>query len=295
MAVIYSKMGGPAGANLLVNPRRLSDGLGVNAVDMRRGSGDLRPIRRPVPVIADTPAISSLLAGDTVIEGGTLVYVLTLAWPTVLPAIYSISWGGGGGTASPDDYVAPPTFTNGVTFTGGNTQIIVPAGVSSFEIRFQTFNDLLVEDAYETLPLTIGGVSAIGNILDDESTTLEVTSWTYPVEVVESLNAGLALGANSRFTTEPMDELNVGLALVSGTLRDGIQFYADEIHQLDVSLSITGGALINVLKTHVQPPEDFIDVSLSITGGTLANGLVSNIMEPEGLDVGLTITSGTLA
>lgn len=168
MAVIYSKMGGPAGANLLVNPRRLSDGLGVNAVDMRRGSGDLRPIREPVPVIADTPAVSSLLTGDMVVEGNTLVFVCTLSWPAVLPAIYSISWGGG--SASSSDYTSPPTLTNGVTFITGNTQILVPVGVQTFQIRFGTVDDAAVEST-EELPLTIGGVTALGSILDNDGTS----------------------------------------------------------------------------------------------------------------------------
>lgn len=166
MAVIYSKMGGPAGANLLVNPRRLSDGLGVNAVDMRRGSGDLRPIRRPVPVIADTPAVSSLLVGSTVTEGQILTFTCTLGWRTVLPAIYSISWGGGSATSG-IDYVSPPSFTQGVTLISGNTEIVVPAGVQSFEIRFITVDDSL-DESTEDLPLTIGGMTAIGYILDND-------------------------------------------------------------------------------------------------------------------------------
>jgi hypothetical protein len=167
MANIYSKMGGPVGANLIVNPRRLSDGLGVNAVDMRRGSGDFRPLRLPVPVVADAPAISSLLVGSTVVEGNPLTYTATLARPTILAAIYSISWGGG--TASSADYVAPPTFTNGVTLISGNTQIVVPAGVSSFVITFATVDDSDIEST-EYLPLTIGGVSATGSILDNDTT-----------------------------------------------------------------------------------------------------------------------------
>lgn len=155
------------GANVRVHARKLGDGLGVDAINMRRGSANLKPLLAPTPVFADTPAVSSVLIGSTVVEGNTLVYTCTLAYAAVLPAIYSISWGGG--TASSGDYTSPPTFSNGVTLINSDTQIVVPAGVASFTISIATVDDSDVE-VTETVPLTIGGVSATGSILDNDTT-----------------------------------------------------------------------------------------------------------------------------
>lgn len=153
------------GANQLVHPRRLAEGLGVNAINMRRGSADFRPLRAASAVVADAPAVSSVVVGDTVVEGNTLVYTVTLAWATRLAAIYSFSYGGG--TASMADYTSPPIFSHGVTTISGGSQIVVPVGVTTFTISIATVDDT-ADEPTEILPLTVGGVSADGNILDND-------------------------------------------------------------------------------------------------------------------------------
>ena len=121
---------------------------------------------------SDQPTITTIEPGapgpsdDKVTEGGTLGYTVTLSSPTTAPVTYPFAVGGG--TAVPGDF-GTPTFTNGVTLNFDGS-ITVPAGVDSFTVNVPTTQDTLVE-ADETLPLSIGGVSSTGTIVDDDAGT----------------------------------------------------------------------------------------------------------------------------
>ncbi|HEY0907230.1 MAG TPA: type I secretion C-terminal target domain-containing protein, partial [Methylophilus sp.] len=115
----------------------------------------------------DRATIDSITAGPgngSVVEGNPLVYTVALSATTNAPTTYSFALGGG--TASSGDYGAP-SFSNGVTYNATNGTITVPAGVSSFTVTVPTVDDTLVEPS-ETLPLTIGGVTGTGTILDND-------------------------------------------------------------------------------------------------------------------------------
>ncbi|MFZ9311721.1 MAG: SdrD B-like domain-containing protein, partial [Arenimonas sp.] len=117
----------------------------------------------PNPVISVTDAIAP--------EGSNLVHTATLSGPTVFPSTYPFSLTGV--TATPgDDFTAiTPTFSNGVTLSGGF--IVVPAGVSSFTITYPALIDNVNDDG-ETTTLTIGGVSGTGTILDPSIPELRI-------------------------------------------------------------------------------------------------------------------------
>lgn len=113
------------------------------------------------------PAITvSSIANDTVTEGEVLEHLVTLSGTTWTPTTYAISWGGG--TLDPSEYASLPLFTDGVIISAPYNNIVVPSGVSSFTIRWPTFDDGSVESS-ETLLFTIGGVSATGTVLDNDS------------------------------------------------------------------------------------------------------------------------------
>ncbi|MFC7421599.1 Calx-beta domain-containing protein, partial [Iodobacter arcticus] len=120
----------------------------------------------------DSPAIAGIevgnpgVADDNVVEGNSLVFNVTLSTATTKPETYAFNLGGG--TASTADY-GTATFSNGVTYNATTGLITVPAGVTSFAVTLPTVDDALVEITPETVPLTIGGVSATGGILDNDS------------------------------------------------------------------------------------------------------------------------------
>ncbi|MFR9720990.1 retention module-containing protein, partial [Aeromonas diversa] len=74
-----------------------------------------------------------------------------------------------GVTAGEGDFDrAGVTFSNGVTLSGDGQSVIVPAGVSGFTVTVPTVNDSL-DEADETLTLTVGGKDATGIIVDNDN------------------------------------------------------------------------------------------------------------------------------
>jgi uncharacterized repeat protein (TIGR01451 family) len=109
----------------------------------------------PNPVISVTDAIAP--------EGGNLVHTATLSGPTQFPSTYPFSLTGVTATAGDDFTAITPTFSNGVTLSGGF--ILVPAGISNFTITYAALIDDVYDDG-ETTILSIGGVSGTGTITD---------------------------------------------------------------------------------------------------------------------------------
>ncbi|HSI44705.1 MAG TPA: type I secretion C-terminal target domain-containing protein, partial [Methylophilus sp.] len=105
---------------------------------------------------------------DSVVEGNNLVYTVTLSTATNAPTTYTYSLGGG--TASSADY-GTAVFSNGVTYNAATGTITVPAGVSNFTVTVPTVDDTIVE-LNETLPLTIGGATGTGVIVDNDRATV---------------------------------------------------------------------------------------------------------------------------
>jgi len=120
-----------------------------------------------------TPLVLSVEPGapgsgdDGVLEGTSvpnqLVYTVTLnhASTTVVNLPVAI----GNGTANSNDY-GTPTFSNGVVLNADGT-VTVPAGVSTFTITVPTKADGVVEPD-ETLPVSVGGVTGTGVIVNDD-------------------------------------------------------------------------------------------------------------------------------
>ena len=117
----------------------------------------------------DQPSIISVEPGapgitdDAVVEGNPLVFTVTLSEAPLTPATYPFALGGG--SASPADY-GSAVFSNGVVLNPNGT-VTVPAGVTSFSVTLPTVDDALVEPT-ETVPLTVGGVTGTGSILDND-------------------------------------------------------------------------------------------------------------------------------
>ncbi|WP_193747488.1 retention module-containing protein, partial [Cellvibrio sp. OA-2007] len=96
-------------------------------------------------------------------EGDNLV--CTVTFDQVLGAPYTLSYSIGGGTASLADY-GTPIFSNGVTVVGGN--LLIPSGISSFNITLPTLDDSINEPT-EIVPFTFGALTINGNIYDNDA------------------------------------------------------------------------------------------------------------------------------
>ncbi|MGB0126148.1 MAG: retention module-containing protein, partial [Rhodocyclaceae bacterium] len=119
----------------------------------------------PPTIISVEPGAPGV-TDDAVPEGTPLIYTVTLSNPSSTPVSFPFSLGGG--SASPGDYVSPPTFSNGVTYDPATGTISIPAGVTSFTVTVPTVQDT-IDEANETVPLSIGGVTGTGTIIDDDA------------------------------------------------------------------------------------------------------------------------------
>lgn len=103
-----------------------------------------------------TPTISTVTS-PSVEEGNNLVFTVTTSgsYGITTTHTYALS----GTAVAPSDYSATPTFSNGVTESGGT--LSVPSGVSSFTATYTT---VVNGDNGETVILTVGGIAGTGTI-----------------------------------------------------------------------------------------------------------------------------------
>ncbi|MET2947465.1 tandem-95 repeat protein [Vibrio owensii] len=106
------------------------------------------------------------LTGNTVTEGEDVTFSVVLDEATETAVKYPITTLAPGSSADDSDVnLSNATYTNGVVFAGG--YLIVPAGVSSFEIIVPTIDDSKTENL-ESIVVEVGNASGIGYIQDDQ-------------------------------------------------------------------------------------------------------------------------------
>ena len=121
-----------------------------------------------------TPTVSTVTAA-VVTEGGNLVHTVTLTNASSTPTLLAYTLAGVTATAGVD-YNSLPTFSNGVTLAG--SVLTVPAGVTSFTVTVASIGDT-IDEANETYNLSVGSVTAVGTINDDDlAPTLSVGNVT---------------------------------------------------------------------------------------------------------------------
>ncbi|MFV8433698.1 tandem-95 repeat protein, partial [Vibrio owensii] len=155
------------------------------------------------------------LTGNTVTEGEDVTFSVVLDEATETAVKYPITTLAPGSSADDSDVnLSNATYTNGVVFAGG--YLIVPAGVSSFEIIVPTIDDLVVEND-ETMKVEIGSESGSSTILDNDSTSLSVS------------NAGdVSEGSDAVFTVSLSNEVQSPVVVNLSPKTDGNYTAEDE-------------------------------------------------------------------
>ena len=137
------------------------------------------------------PTVTSVSSASAT-EGSNIVHTVAVTGVAQAARTFALVFSGAavGGT----DYNATPTFSAGVTLSGGN--ITVSAGVTSFTVTVGTINNALT-DGSRAYTLTIGGASGTGSISDDETpspaftaTLTALTNATGTVTTLAYINAG---------------------------------------------------------------------------------------------------------
>ncbi len=146
--------------NLVEGPERLTLNVGGSSVTGLINDDD-------VPRISSVEPGQPGVGDDAVPEGNDLVYTVTLSATAANATVFPFAMGGG--SAGGADYRAPQFSAGVVLNTDGS--LTVPAGVSSFMVTVPTVDDSLVE-ALEALPLSVGGVTGTGGIIDNDQPTV---------------------------------------------------------------------------------------------------------------------------
>ncbi|MFH4400599.1 tandem-95 repeat protein [Vibrio diabolicus] len=151
------------------------DSFGYVAVDSESGVSDPSTVNivnemLDGNVAENGPSLS--VVGDSVTEGDNVTFSVVLDEVTSTAVKYQVDMLAQGSSVDKNDVnLSNATYTNGVVFLGG--YLIVPAGISSFEISIPTIDDLVVESS-ETIVLEIGGETGTATVLDNDSTELSV-------------------------------------------------------------------------------------------------------------------------
>ena len=118
---------------------------------------------------ASGPTVTSVTQTSGGTEGSPAVMTVALSGATSGSTNFAATLAGVTATGSGTDFtsdLASATYSNGVTFSGGN--IVVPDAVSGWTVTISTTGDTL-DEANETATLTIGGTAGTLTITDDDA------------------------------------------------------------------------------------------------------------------------------
>ncbi|MFH4857913.1 tandem-95 repeat protein [Vibrio diabolicus] len=197
----------------------VEDSFGYVAVDSESGVSDPSTVNivnemLDGNVAENGPSLS--VVGDSVTEGDNVTFSVVLDEVTSTAVKYQVDMLAQGSSVDKNDVnLSNATYTNGVVFLGG--YLIVPAGISSFEISIPTIDDLVVESS-ETIVLEIGGETGTATVLDNDSTELSVVDAGDVIEgtdaiftvllsnpVQEAVVVNLKSTTNDSYTAEDVD------------------------------------------------------------------------------------------
>ncbi|WP_045464224.1 tandem-95 repeat protein [Vibrio hyugaensis] len=245
------------------------------------------------------PSLS--LTGNTVTEGEDVTFSVVLDEATETAVKYPINTLAPGSSADDSDVnLSNATYTNGVVFAGG--YLIVPAGVSSFEIIVPTIDDLVVEND-ETMKVEIGGESGSSTILDNDSTTLSVSNagdvsegsdavFTVSLsnEVQSPVVVNLSPKTDGNYTAEDEDLGNMTVTYIDG---EGQEQTLDVSPSGDVTIpaGVTDITVtITTKQDDVYEGAESFGLVVTESGGITSNGVASGeaVIKDDGSAVGPT-------
>jgi hypothetical protein len=195
-------------------------------------------------------------------------------------------------------------FTSGLSdgdfYNAANAEHVatLSGGVITWDVADGRYKNLLYStELMEALVVARNmhefGLVAGGEDTPPNPTEVLATSNIYPIEVVEGLDMDFVL-TDALQITRDLGELDMGLALQSGSLRQLLRSYDEyEPEELDIDLVLLDGTLRVVFKS-TDMGDEGLDMDFILTDGVLRDALVQNAMLPEGLDMGLTLQNGSL-
>jgi hypothetical protein len=191
---------------------------------------------------ASGPTVTSVTQTSGGTEGSPAVMTVSLSGATSGSTNFAATLAGVTATGSGTDFtsdLASATYSNGVTFSGGN--MVVPDAVSGWTVTISTTSDTL-DEANETATLTVGGTAGTLTITDDDAaptiTGTASSTVTAGDPVVITYSPGLS-GQTRTYTLALTDGTAVG-----GTDYDNTTVTGDfAVTAGTGSVSISGGTV----------------------------------------------------
>lgn len=123
-----------------------------------------------------------------------------------------------------------------------------------------------------------------------------VTSMLYPLEVIDEVSPGITIDGG-HFLGAPGEILSFDttMSVDTGELRDILRTYNESPEAIDAQLAVDGGALTGVAEPHETEADDEVSTAMELTGGSLDTVLLTTEIDPDDLNLGITIESGTLS
>ncbi|BCB42218.1 hypothetical protein VagYM19_13450 [Vibrio alginolyticus] len=274
------------------------DSFGYVAVDSESGVSDPSTVNIVNEMLdgniaENGPSLS--VVGDSVTEGDNVTFSVVLDEVTSTAVKYQVDMLAQGSSVDKNDVnLSSATYTNGVVFLGG--YLIVPAGISSFEISIPTIDDLVVESS-ETIVLEIGGETGTATVLDNDSTELSVVDAGDVIEgtdaiftvllsnpVQEAVVVNLKSTTNDSYTAEDVD---LGTMVVTYVDTHGQTQTLDMAPNGDVTIP-PGVAEIKVAVPtkldNVHEGDESFGLTVTEIGSVTSNGIVTgnaNIVDSD--------------
>ncbi|HHX8287995.1 TPA: tandem-95 repeat protein, partial [Vibrio diabolicus] len=274
------------------------DSFGYVAVDSESGVSDPSTVNIVNEMLdgniaENGPSLS--VVGDSVTEGDNVTFSVILDEVTSTAVKYQVDMLAQGSSVDKNDVnLSSATYTNGVVFLGG--YLIVPAGISSFEISIPTIDDLVVESS-ETIVLEIGGETGTATVLDNDSTELSVVDAGDVIEgtdaiftvllsnpVQEAVVVNLKSTTNDSYTAEDVD---LGTMVVTYVDTHGQTQTLDMAPNGDVTIP-PGVAEIKVAVPtkldNVHEGDESFGLTVTEIGSVTSNGIVTgnaNIVDSD--------------
>ncbi|MFM2602284.1 tandem-95 repeat protein [Vibrio diabolicus] len=274
------------------------DSFGYVAVDSESGVSDPSTVNIVNEMLDGNVAENGLslsVVGDSVTEGDNVTFSVVLDEVTSTAVKYQVDMLAQGSSVDKNDVnLSNATYTNGVVFLGG--YLIVPAGISSFEISIPTIDDLVVESS-ETIVLEIGGETGTATVLDNDSTKLSVVDAGDVIEgtdaiftvllsnpVQEAVVVNLKSTTNDSYTAEDVD---LGTMVVTYVDTHGQTQTLDIAPNGDVTIP-PGVAEIKVAVPtkldNVHEGDESFGLTVTEIGSVTSNGIVTgnaNIVDSD--------------
>ncbi|HHF0551141.1 TPA: tandem-95 repeat protein [Vibrio antiquarius] len=274
------------------------DSFGYVAVDSESGVSDPSTVNivnemLDGNVAENGPSLS--VVGDSVTEGDNVTFSVVLDEVTSTAVKYQVDMLAQGSSVDKNDVnLSNATYTNGVVFLGG--YLIVPAGISSFEISIPTIDDLVVESS-ETIVLELGGETGTATVLDNDSSELSVVDAGDVIEgtdaiftvllsnpVQEAVVVNLKSTTNDSYTAEDVD---LGTMVVTYVDTHGQTQTLDMAPNGDVTIP-PGVAEIKVAVStkldNVHEGDESFGLTVTEIGSVTSNGIATgnaNIVDSD--------------